>query len=161
MSRTAYQVPVRILRNGGRVNSESYRGTADDSWKNGNILSLDTGRPKKLTGTIDDNITAPVRFMAMSTCAGDSSYVPVQEINADTVLEAQVAAGSADVDDIGTRATLLVDATTGNTAVNLAASADYSIEIIDVEPNFDPSAPDRAGNYNKVWFRFLPVVLDL
>lgn len=161
MSRTAYQMPARVLRNGGRVNSESYRGTADDTWINGNILSLDTGRPKKLTGTIDDNITAPVRFMAMSTYAGDGSFVPVQEIEADTVLEAQVAAGSADADDIGTRATLLVDATTGHVAVNLAATDDYSVEIIDVEPNFDPAAPDRAGNYNKVWFRFLPAVLDL
>jgi len=163
-NRTANAIQLRIVRFGGRINGTSYLGTPTNAFKAGDVLTMGTATNKVATlpSTIDDNITSPVKYLAMQDYDGvsGSERVVVQEINRDTVFEAQVRAGSAS--NTSNRYGVLVkDGTTGRYSVDLSSVADASLELVDIEPNFERGKTKAEGNYNMVWFRFLPDVLDI
>lgn len=165
MSRAQYQIQLRVVKPGttgfARVASREIRGLADDAWKAGWLLTqTTTGRAKSLPGPINASASGPVRFIALSDYKGDGGYVSVQGIGPDTILEAQMKAGKATASDVGKRGILVQDTTTGRYAVELTSSG-HSLEIVNVEPNYQPGGPNRNKNYNLVWFRFLPEVFAI
>lgn len=163
MSRTAKQVQLRIVKPGdARIHGDIVRGLAGDAFEAGFVLTLtNTGRAATLPTTIDTDITGPVKFVALSAFDGtDNTFVSVEEIAANTILEAQVTSGSVDADDIGKRGTLVQDAGTGVYSVTITDTKS-SLEIVDVEPVFNPFSKNADGNYNLVWFKFLPAVLEV
>lgn len=108
---TTATVQMRIVKNGGPVTSDVYKSyysdgtSASEDWVKGEMLYLDAGYIKRIGtyGTADTFTTsgdsfdaAYKRFIALSdhdsSDEGESVYVPVQEILADTVLEIQLAA---------------------------------------------------------------------
>lgn len=162
MSRTAYQLQLRIVKPGdARIHGDIVRGLASDEWEPGFILTqTNTGRAATLPTTIDANVTGPVKFVALSAFGGtDNTFVSLEEIAPNTVLEAQLVTGTATADIIGRRGTLTQDASSGNYAVTLT-DTDPSIEVVDVEPSFGPWGKDSTGTYNLVWFKFLPALLS-
>ena len=163
--RTQYQVQLRAVKRGfpARIHSHVVRGTADDAWEPGYVLTrTEGGRAATLPTTIDDNISGPVAYLAIEAFTGDGTkFVGLEEIDKDTVFEAQIASGSADLGDVFKQGRLIQDATTGHYAVNLDATDDASLEVVDVEPNFAPWHRRATGDYNLVWFKFLPAVLDI
>ena len=159
-ARTAYQLQLRIVRDGGRVPTHA-RGVAGDEWQMGSLLTkTDQGRYAALDGPIDANAAGPIAAICTDHegFSGDAAaHVNVQEIGVDTVFEAQVLAGAADRDDVFKRCRLTQDATTGHYAVDLNNTTDPSIEIVSVEPEFHGNyGPGASANYNLVWFKFVP-----
>jgi hypothetical protein len=163
-NRTHYQVQLRVVKPGAsRIHRETIRGTTSDAWEPGYILTLtNDGKAATLPTTINDDISGPVKYVALAEYAGVANeYVPLEEIAEDTVFEAQISTGSADADDIGKQGVLVQDPTTGNYAVDISSDRDASVEVVDAEPNFQPYGKYATGNYNLVWFKFLPEVLEI
>lgn len=163
-NRTQYQLQMRTVKAGANptIHRETIRGTSGDSWAIGDLLTLNKGgRAASLATTIDSNITGPIKYVALEAFTGSATaYVAVQEIAQDMVFEVQnYASGAATANDIGKRGTLIQDATTGHYAVSIGA-ANPAVEVVDVEPGFAPASTYKAGNYNKVWVKFLPASLE-
>lgn len=164
-NRTQYQVQMRVVKPGAdpSISRETYKGTAGDDFDTGALLALDKGgRVSTLATTIDSNLTDPIRFIALEDYDGVSAtqYVAVQEIKSDMVFEVQnYASAAATADDIGKRGTLIQDATTGHYAVSIGA-ANPSVEVVDVEPQLYPAGTYASGNYNKVWVKILPALIE-
>lgn len=159
--RTQYQTQLRTVKPGANpAVKTAVLGLANDTWRVGALLTLKQGnRAASLGTTIDSTLSGPVKYIALEPFNGDGTkLVGVQEINSDMVFEVQ-AATTATIADIGKRGTLTRDTTTGNYRLNIT-STNPAVEIVDVEPNFDPASPYKNGAYNKVWFKFLPEVLE-
>ena len=163
-NRNAYQLQLRVVkqRAGSRLHGNVIRGLVGDEWEPGYVLTLtDEGAAATLPTTIDSTISGPVKYVAVLAFDGSAATnVPLEEIDEDTVLGAQILSGSADNTDIGKRGRLVQDATTGFYAVDLSTDANASLEVVDAEPNFEPYGRFATGNHNIVWFKFLPAVLD-
>ena len=162
--RTGYMLQLNIVkqRAGSRSHSGVIRGTDDDTFETGAILTLKAnGRAATLPVTIDGDIDDPVKYLALADFDGDATeYVSLEEIDSDTVLACQCYTSTVTADDIGKQGYLLQDATSGHYAV-LIDDEDPSIEIVDVEPNFQPYGKGVTDDYNIVWFKFLDAVLDI
>jgi len=163
--REQYQLQLRVVKGGARtVHSDTYRGTESDAWEAGYILTAtEGGRAATLPPTIDSTISGPVKFVALDEYDGESTteYQNLQSIADDTVFECQIKTGSATTDDIDKRGVLVQDATTGNYAVDLSNDTNASLQVVDVEPQFQPFGTYADGDYNLVWFKFLGDVLDI
>jgi len=164
MSRTAYQLQIRVVKDAadGVIHSNTIRGTADDTFDAGALLTLKAnGRAATLATTIDSQISDPVKYLALAEFEGDATEtVAVEEIKPDTILVGQISTGTATYEDIGSRGYLVQDATTGNYAVNITSDTYAVVEIVDTEENVTPFAPNAASNYNLVWFKFLEAALE-
>jgi len=162
MSRTAYQVQLRVVKPGAnRIHGDIVKGTTDDAWEPGFILTqTNTGLAATLPTTIDSSIAGPVKFVALAEFDGTANQdVSVEEIAADTVLEAQLTTGTAVQTIIGRQGTLVQDVASGHYSVTLT-DTNPSIEIVDVEPVFAPWSKEAGNALNLVWFKFLPAVLE-
>ena len=163
-NRSQYSVQLRVVKPGpgSRIHRNVITGVVGQQWQPGALLTqTNDGRAGTLPATINSTITSPVRYIALSGFNGSANTrVSVQEIDAGTVLCAQIQSGTATAANIGKRGVLVRDTTTGNYAVQIT-DTNPSIEIVDVEPNFAPYAPKAHGQYNLVWFKFLPVVLNI
>ena len=163
-NRSQYSVQLRVVKPGpgSRIHRNVITGVAGQEWLTGALLTqTNDGRADTVPPPITATITVPVRYIALSGFDGSANTrVAVQEIDANTVLCAQIKSGTATAANIGKRGVLVRDTTTGNYAVEITNS-NPSLEIVDVEPNFAPYAPKAQGQYNLVWFKFLPVVLNI
>lgn len=163
--RTQYQIQVCIKKPGTSViQDDQHRGTEDDEWESGYILTMtEGGRAATLAATIDSTSAGPVKFLALQDFDGTdaTTYEPMQTIEADTILCAQVKTGSADADTVGKRGVLYQDTTTGFYAVDVSSDTNASIEVVDVEPQYQPFGEYADGDYNLVYFKFLPAMLTI
>lgn len=164
--REANQLQLRVVkqRPGSRLHGNVIRGLEGDEWEPGYVLTqTDTGRAATLPATIDANIDGPVKYVALYPFDGSANTnVPLEEIDRDTVCAAQIADGeTATNDNIGQRGRLIQDATTGFYHVDLSATNDPSIEVVDAEPNYEPYGKLANDENNVVLFKFLDSVLDI
>ncbi len=161
--RTAYQIQLRIIkqRPGNRMHND-YEGTPGEEYEPGTLLTnLVGGRVSAIEANIGGDIATPVRAIAIGPYEGEEdTRVPVEEIDADTVLVGQYNSATGEGRDlIGLRAAVAYDATTGFYMVSADTGLSPSVEIVDVERNHSPYAPNAYGAYPLVWFKFLPSVI--
>jgi hypothetical protein len=162
MSRTANQLQLRVVKPGAsRIHGDIVKGLTGDEWEPGFILTLtNTGAAATLASTIASTSAGPVKFVALNAFDGTANtFVSLEELAADTVLEAQLTSGTAVQANIGRRGVLVQDATTGHYSVTLT-DTNPSVEIVDVEPVFAPWSKEADNERNLVWFKFLPALLE-
>lgn len=162
--RAQYQLQVRVVKGGPepRIIRDTYKAKAGTAFPVGTLLSVNTGgRVFPIDSPYDDTNTNPLRFIALESYdgVGTNTVIAVQEIDRDTVLEIQTNGdNAATVADIHKRG-VLVKGTNGNWAV-VITDEDPAVEIIDVEPNFNPAGVNATGKYNKLWVKVLASVLE-
>lgn len=201
MASLAITKALRIVANGGAVTKDTYKGASGITWKAGALLKFDGSG--KLTAVLDtsggaatldtdDTGTANARlFIALcdhpeidtdpAVVALYSGYVNVQEITADTILEAQLCASSSGAVDGSTEIKgknfalyQLQDADSykagGIVGLDVDNTTKPVVNVIDLESSYNPHYPglrtDSNGdqttpslNYSKVTFKFLASLL--
>lgn len=174
MARTDGQIQSRIVAKGGPITHLRYKsyysdGSAGEDWSAGDFLRLvNDGTVTKCldSGGIGTGAKG-IRFLAVadhdSSEYGKSVFVAVQEITADTQIEMQVhhdtpASAVVAQANIGDRYD--VDIVSGVQVVDLEDTTNPCVEIVDIEPNYNPFNSDATGQYAMVKVKVLPSILE-
>lgn len=179
MAKLAITINPAIVRNGGPITSDVYKSHATNLWTKGTLLKLASGLLTPCVDTssasaeidTDDTGTSGVRlFIALEDhLTAGTVFVSVQEITADTVIEAQ----------------LLASSTTDPTSANVSKGASYTgyqidtgsnhgsglwgidvddttkpvFNVVDVQSNYNPFDSAGTSDYAKVYVKVLSAIL--
>ena len=168
--RTDFMVPPRIVRKGKRASSylvKTYKdaSSAAETIKKGMFLQ------KRNDGTVTPSVrydtptalvkTSKVRYVALEdwTATEAARHIMVQEVDADTVFEAQVTHAS-ESDAVQTQANIgakyeMLTAANGGASVKLDEDTNPIAEIVDVEANYSPFGDRKSEPYHFVYFRLV------
>ena len=173
MAKLAITVQARIVKNGGPITSEVWKGDGSNVWKKGKLLKAANGTvaPVLILGSspatldTDDTGTANAKlFIALSDVdSATSEFVPVQEIKSDTILQVRLGASSSTDPKAATALKgdvyALYQLATGIWAVDVDNTTKPVVQVVDIEQDFDPYAPGNGADYGRVWVKVLSAIL--
>lgn len=173
MALTAITVQARIVKNGGPISSETWKGDGSSTWYKGQLLKAANGTvtPVLALGSspatldTDDTGTANAKlFIALSdVSAATSDFVPVQEVTASTVFQIRLVASGSGSPVAATAlkgdVLALYQLASGIWGVDVDNSTKPVVQVVDIEQDFDPYDQDNGENYGRVWVKVLSPIL--
>lgn len=179
MAELGITINPTIVKNGGPITSDVYKSHATNLWTKGTLLKLasglvtpcvDTSSASAEIDTDDTGTTGARLFIALEDhLTAGSVFVSVQEIKADTILEAQLlASGSTDPTTAnvakGTSYTgYQIDTGTnqgsGLWGIDVDDTTKPVFNVIDVSSNYNPFDPDAKANHAKVLVKVLSAII--
>lgn len=174
MAKVAIPASPRIVKNGGPITDNIWKGDNSSVWKKGCLLKLASGviAVCDALGTAsaldtDDTGAAGARlFIALEDVdAATAGYVAVQEITKDTVFEGRLCASASSNPTNAVAATQTLYAgyqlTTGVWGVDVDNTTKPLFEIVNKGDELYPFDPDIDDDYGKVWFTISDAVFVL
>jgi hypothetical protein len=179
MAELGITINPTIVKNGGPITSDVYKSHATNRFTKGTLLKLASGLLTPCVDTsaasaeidTDDTGTTGVRlFLALEDhLTAGSVFIAVQELRADTIIEAQI----------------LASGSTAPTAANIAKGTSYTgyqidtgthqgsglwgidvddttkpvFNVVDVSSNYNPHDPKAKLNHAKVLVKVLSAIL--
>lgn len=173
MALVAFTIQARIVKNGGPITSEVWKGDGSSTWYKGQLLKAANGTvtPVLALGSspatldTDDTGTSNAKlFIALSDeTVATSAFVPVQEIRNNTIFEVRLAASSSGSPVAATALKgdvyALYQLASGLWAVDVDNATKPVVQVVDIEQDFDPYHPDNGENYGRVWVKPLSAIL--
>jgi len=173
MALTAITVQARIVKNGGPITSEVWKGDGTNTHVKGQLLKAANGTvtPVLVLGSspatldTDDTGTANIKlFIALSDVSvATSAFVPVQEIKSDTIFQVRLVASSSGSPVAATALKgdvyALYQLASGVWGIDVDNSTKPVVQVVDIEQDFDPYDKDNGENYGRVWVKVLSAIL--
>lgn len=168
MALEAVTVAMRIVKDGGAITSDTYVGDGSSTWKRGAILKVSNGTVVAApAGAFDTDFTgtsgARLVIAASDQSVATSGFVSVQEIEDETILQAQL--GASDTGSPVCAQSLIGDNYAGKLMasgiiyVNVDNTTKPCFKVVDVATNFDPHNPTSDDNYGFVYVKILSSIL--
>ena len=155
-----------IVKKGGEVTSDKYKGDNSSIWKKGCLLKLSSGKiaicdaldTASVLDTDDTGTSGAKLFIAMEDVdTATSDYVAVQEVTRDTIFEGRLCAtGSTDPTAANVTPGTAYTAwqlTTGVWGIDVDVATKGFCVVQDTEDEELPWDENRGDDYGKVWFK--------
>lgn len=173
MALLAITVQARIVKNGGPITSEVWKGDGSSLWAKGQLLKAANGTvtPVLALGSspatldTDDTGTSNAKlFIALSdVTAATSDFVPVQEIKSDTIIQVRLLASSSGSPKAATAQKgdvyALYQLASGLYGVDVDNTTKPVVQVVDIEQDVNPYRKTNGENYGFVWVKVLSAIL--
>lgn len=179
MATVSFTRPLKIVANGGPITSDVYKGDNSKTWKAGSLLKLSGGALTVCVDGSEGNVTLDTDatgasgarlFLALEDqLTAGTNYCSVQEIQSDTIIEADLCASSSGTP---TAANVSLGASYALFQLDKGTLDAYGIVGVDVDNTTKPVAnivakqtdyewmdPTSDDNYGRVQFKILSAIL--